>query len=696
MESKGLNGCAVRIEVKREKGYDNTIIFSVEGKASGANSFCHNIDWPGSIFLSIPPKFKKTNAKVKAKTLGKPDCVEIELKENNGSLKTKGYSIVWEKVELFRILCINDVYELDHLARFKTAAEQLRTEFSTTLLAGDFVSPSLLSSLDKGKAMIDVLNRAGLEYVCFGNHETDISHKQLVSRVKESKFTWINSNMQDWPGGVKTPEYVTLASQSKKIVLLGLNTDEKALYNYNAFNGAKILPINDTAKNLYEKISKKEKVDAIIPMTHQRMKDDRKLAKMDIGFPLIVGGHDHDVYHETVNGVKIMKTGADAVNFGLCDVYWTLDSKNVPTVETRLLSHKMFKANKGLMVRIEEHRRLIRDLENASLCTVPKEGIVLSSQKPRLRQTSVGTLLASALRDAMQADACLLPAGQVRGNCDYDAKIKYFTYAHLKKELPFRDMRFAVVKLPGTVINDYVSYSRAGIFKTPKVESALFVQMDDHMEWDAKTNRVTHVAFEPIKEKKMYDVVVSWGVLQGMDNAKPLVDYVNKVDCVPDEEMALQARETLVGYFAKCAWLYIVQKCNWQQLDLNKDGFVTKDEVMIVAKKIYGEKVGSLLVDNLMASADLNNDQKISKDEILVLGMLGVVGFLSDANGLPLLDLEKYRRFMLKFFGKKSRGVRQKIDGVFHSIAGSKGIKAVDTFEKLKDLMRDIGRNITI
>lgn len=49
-------------------------------------------------------------------------------------------------------------------------------------------------------------------------------------------------------------------------------------------------------------------IDLIIPMTHQLMPLDRKLAEMNM-FPLIVGGHDHEPYYEEVNGCKIIKTG---------------------------------------------------------------------------------------------------------------------------------------------------------------------------------------------------------------------------------------------------------------------------------------------------------------------------------------------------------------------------------------------------
>ena len=75
-----------------------------------------------------------------------------------------------------RIIFINDVYELDNLPRFATCVREQSTENTVVLLAGDFVAPSLLSQLDNARGMVDCLNRCGLQYVCFGNHEADIAH----------------------------------------------------------------------------------------------------------------------------------------------------------------------------------------------------------------------------------------------------------------------------------------------------------------------------------------------------------------------------------------------------------------------------------------------------------------------------------------------------------------------------------------
>ncbi|RME36456.1 MAG: hypothetical protein D6794_08475, partial [Deltaproteobacteria bacterium] len=86
----------------------------------------------------------------------------------------------------FQILQINDVYEiaplpgdnLGGMARLKTLFDSLYNENPNTLfvVAGDFLSPSLLGSLKvdgeriAGRQMVEVMNHAGVDVVAFGNH----------------------------------------------------------------------------------------------------------------------------------------------------------------------------------------------------------------------------------------------------------------------------------------------------------------------------------------------------------------------------------------------------------------------------------------------------------------------------------------------------------------------------------------------
>lgn len=100
----------------------------------------------------------------------------------------------------------------------------------------------------------------------------------------------------------KLPEYVTLEASSgshkRRVALLGLNTEDPSLYCKGSFGGCTIEPLNKKAASMYSRVMETEKVDTVVPMTHQSVGLDRELASMNVGFPVIIGGHDHEVYQE--------------------------------------------------------------------------------------------------------------------------------------------------------------------------------------------------------------------------------------------------------------------------------------------------------------------------------------------------------------------------------------------------------------
>ena len=121
-----------------------------------------------------------------------------------------------------KIITVNDVYSIHNWPYFATCRkqEELSSDRCIGVLPGDFVSPSLLSSLDKGASMVHCMNAAGIDYVSFGNHEADIPFRELQKRIHESNFIWVNTNMTkiDVPSS-KAPPYVIIDMESES----GLN-----------------------------------------------------------------------------------------------------------------------------------------------------------------------------------------------------------------------------------------------------------------------------------------------------------------------------------------------------------------------------------------------------------------------------------------------------------------------------------------
>ena len=134
-----------------------------------------------------------------------------------------------------RIFHVNDVYVLDNLPALKTAVAvesgDLPRSNVITTLAGDFLGPSLLSSLDHGVSMVDMMNRVPVDAVCFGNHESDVPYLSLKRRIEEFNGVWLNSNMPGWgkDPDANEPEcphhHVFNLEGGRSLVMLGLNVE---------------------------------------------------------------------------------------------------------------------------------------------------------------------------------------------------------------------------------------------------------------------------------------------------------------------------------------------------------------------------------------------------------------------------------------------------------------------------------------
>jgi len=90
------------------------------------------------------------------------------------------------------------------LARVATLVRALRGQTPHTLfaLAGDTLSPSLLSTLRRGAQMIEGWNAVGLDVATFGNHEFDFGTAVLAERMRESRFPWLSANVLDRATGL--------------------------------------------------------------------------------------------------------------------------------------------------------------------------------------------------------------------------------------------------------------------------------------------------------------------------------------------------------------------------------------------------------------------------------------------------------------------------------------------------------------
>lgn len=556
-----------------------------------------------------------------------------------------------------RILQWNDVYELDNYPRFATARKRLAVAAHKTIavMAGDFLMPSLLSSLDHGRGVVDAMNAAGFDYCCFGNHEDDVPHHEMLKRVAESRFAWVNSNVpgfdlqehggaQPWMVDGRLPEHVEFdvrgGGQRRSVALLGLCTPDGDQYqNRRPFGGATMEPIIPSAERM---LARKEVAacDLVIPLTHQYMpEEDRFQEHFQRRFPLVLGGHDHSEILSTVEGSTVVKTGCDGAKIGVIDICWPDAQSDMIEVSIELAYAADFEPDPIVQGIVNKHKAVLPELEHAVLCRTPPD-IHLSSKAIRLRQTTVGALLCSCVRDGLGADCALINAGAIRGDRDYGAEHK-LTYGDLKRELPL-DSLCCVVPLPGRVLADLVLYSRRFAARGVPTAKGCFLQLCDALRTaPMEMARLTHVNGKCLVPDRVYRCAVLYlTAVHGLDGLTPMTDHLKAAGTTVVEDICRPMKSVVVSVFTRQVWANLIEEFRFDELDTSGDGHIERSELEAALARRWERRqrekaapkkgevatspaiVGRLALDNLFACADLDHDGKISRREFFQLFLL--------------------------------------------------------------------------
>ncbi len=440
-----------------------------------------------------------------------------------------------------RLVGINDVYSLANFPRLATlvATERSREPMDVFLctVAGDFLAPSLLSSLDTGRGMVDCLNALGVTHVTLGNHEDDLRTEELVDRVADLSATVLLTNIREFGG--RSAASAVIDAGGARVGLVGAVSSDPTLFRRPPFGGA-IVGASNPAVVAESRLLRASGCSAIIALTHQRLAEDRVLR--DTGaVNFIHGGHEHDGHIEWNLKAPIAKAPMNATAAVIASITIDLGARGQALVSTnvRLQSVADYAEDAGMRRRVERHLEPVRSLDSRVLLSLPK-GVTLSSARSRTEQTNVGTLVCSRLRDELDADAALFNGGGLRGEGERRTQL---TYADLRDEMPF-DGVVVVVKLPGRVVQDAVRYSRTTLRGTGG-----YLQMDDGCRVN-ELNELVTIAGGPLDTARTYRVAIVRDLLFGMDAIAPLIAFASAHnELIPGATTGIDAKVALLRTF---------------------------------------------------------------------------------------------------------------------------------------------------
>ena len=496
------------------------------------------------------------------------------------------------------IVSVNDVYALENLPRLASLVQHYQRSYEHVIvpLAGDFVAPSLLSSIDAGRGMVDCLNAVGITHVVLGNHEDDIPPEQLRMRLSELHAPCLGTNVLS---GLDLPRHLVLDVGPIKVGLVGVVMDDPAVYRGKPFGGSELARANDAAVAEASQLVT-QGCRSVIAITHQAISDDRALAAR-FPFPVIVGGHEHTPMLVKVHDTWIVKAGADAVQAAITEMVWP-DGDGPPSVTARLEAVSTYPEDPAVRAKVELHLEKVRELETATLFYL-EPGQSLSSVGTRRRQTSIGTLICSRLRDCLGARAALFNGGGIRGMRDYHSGL---TYGDIETEVPF-DNEVIVVPLPGKVLREAVASSRA---RAPE-EFGGFLQVDDRVVVDAQ-NRIVSIDGEPLDEERLYDTALVRELLFGLDHVEPLEAWGKaNPTSIPPAGSGREPKILLVQSFAISIWRELG---GFDALDVDHDDQVTPAELAgALSRRHPSQAPSTVLAEIVMRALDRDADHVISR-----------------------------------------------------------------------------------
>ena len=444
-------------------------------------------------------------------------------------------------------LHLNDVYELvpeegkGGLAQVDTLirAERLRNINTIVTFGGDLLSPSFMSGLTQGSQMIDMLNGIGVDYATFGNHEFDFGPAVLRQRVAESEFVWLATSVREDDGkpfgGAKATAIRRVGPYT--IGFFSVLSDDAASRS-NPGPHVNFLPPLKAAGDAVKAL-RDHGVDVVVALTHEPVDEDKLLVQQVKGIDLVLGGDDHEPMRIEEQGVPIIKAGHDAEFLAV--VALSIDRQDgriKVTVTSDLVLTLDAKPNAKLSAKIKAYND---DFDKQLGEPVVKLEGELDSREDVVRagESSMGDVIAEALRASADADIAIINGGGIRGGRLYPSGTQLIR-KDIQRELPFANTA-VVVELSGAEVlaaleNGVSKFAeKAGRF--PQIAGLAFVF--DPGKAVGKRIVSAKIAGSPLDPKKTYKVATN-DFMAGGGDGYAMLAKAKKLDSAAEGQLLTQ------------------------------------------------------------------------------------------------------------------------------------------------------------
>jgi 5'-nucleotidase/UDP-sugar diphosphatase len=314
-----------------------------------------------------------------------------------------------------RLLSVNDLAEIDTLpngdgglARLATLRRRISGEGPVlTVVAGNFLGPSLASRYFGGAQMVEALNAVGIDYVTFGSHDLALPLDTLQRRIAAARFKWLSANCtaSDSSALPGVLAWDTVQVHGQKVGLFGLTARVVAL-------GGRCSDPDAAARVAIDTLGKLG-ADLIIAVTHQSQDADLALLEREGQLELVLGGSARRASTVQVGARHVLSSDANARSAQFVTLW---GKKGEWRQATRVLDVRPNLAADPEVQRIVE---AWRDSVTTRLGPDAVVGMLVDSLDAtdatlRRGEAPFGDVVADALRLGTDAQAAVINAGAMR------------------------------------------------------------------------------------------------------------------------------------------------------------------------------------------------------------------------------------------------------------------------------------------
>jgi 2',3'-cyclic-nucleotide 2'-phosphodiesterase (5'-nucleotidase family) len=416
--------------------------------------------------------------------------------------------------------------------------------------SGDTLSPSLLSGIDRGVHIIDILNHLDLDAMVPGNHEFDFGPAVFRQRMGEATFDIVSSNIREADGSApaSTIDEKIVEINGVKFGFYGLTTESTPVVS--SPGDITFTDSVDTgvakAKSLHD-----QGADIVVAIVHTPVDVDFALTRANAA-DIILSGHDEFLMTYFDGRHTLTESGAQGESVVITDVTVTREVADDGKVSVdwepafRIIDTKSVEPDADIAALVQGYEDKL-DAELGVAVGTTETPLDSRRSSVRSEETAIGNLITDAMRGAVEADFAITNGGGIRGDTEYDAGTQ-LTRKDILSELPFGN-KTVKLELTGAQIraaleNGFSQVENGG-GRFPQI-SGFKVAVDfDH----AAGQRVLDVTVgdEPLDAGRTYTVATNDFMASGGDGDAVFIGAKNLLDAVDSPDAATSRSATARG-----------------------------------------------------------------------------------------------------------------------------------------------------